>query len=491
MRDRQTGWKMPGVVEVAKTRKRLMTSVSRDFKPTITLDYMILRTSILLQLGLMIVLLSGCASLESPDPELREIAVDNTTDETVLLRVALEDESFKVSQAAMKRLKDQELLGRVALESKHHPVSYKAVDQITNQMILLKIVMESKSEPIQAAAAGKLTDQESLGTILIKAYGLLPNSFGPSPAGIAASKLTDPGVAAKVALNAKGASVRKAVIGMVRDQTVLEKVASGDADWEVRLEAANSPYFSKQDGLKNRMVKEALKMAMKSPDWKERLKVVRLPACADQEILEQAARRDSKWLVRKEAVAKLKDEAVVAQIAMQDQDFEVQAAAKYQVAKIRGDDSKLIKRDERKEQLSRNWGKLKRDLTWEEADNVLHVVSPEDPGFEFMGDMDTPFGLAQDHPGVPISIVIGPEPSVMVLQKGGGESLFNFQSSLSVNYGKGIAGIAIITQAGGEPVAYVIYNTNPVFGPGKTMVLSFIEQKLSTWKAYGFSAAGD
>jgi len=61
-------------------------------------------------------LMSGCApSLNSDNPYTREAAVEKLTDQAVLAKVAVEDESFFVSESAVNKLTDQALLAKMAV----------------------------------------------------------------------------------------------------------------------------------------------------------------------------------------------------------------------------------------------------------------------------------------------------------------------------------------------------------------------------------------
>src|SRR3990172_1890991 len=85
--------------------------VNRDISPYS-------RTGLLVLLAPL--LLAGCdPSLDSPDPRERARAVEKTTDQGVLGKMAIGNRNKDVGAAAVDRLTDQALLAKVAIEGKN------------------------------------------------------------------------------------------------------------------------------------------------------------------------------------------------------------------------------------------------------------------------------------------------------------------------------------------------------------------------------------
>lgn len=71
------------------------------------------------------------AQLSSSEiPEVRQAAVRNLTDQSLLAKIALEDEVQSVRESAIGKLTDQALLARIAVEDKQYEVRYTAKQRL-------------------------------------------------------------------------------------------------------------------------------------------------------------------------------------------------------------------------------------------------------------------------------------------------------------------------------------------------------------------------
>lgn len=133
-------------------------------------------------------------------------AIDELTDQAILVKVAQEDEDNFCGSYAVGKLTDQSLLTKLAVEGKDYSIRYAAVGKLTDQSLLAKFAVEDKDSGVRCSAVRKLTDQSLL---------------------------------AKIAVKDEEANVRKAAVSKLTDQSVLARVAEGDANWEVRRAAVH------------------------------------------------------------------------------------------------------------------------------------------------------------------------------------------------------------------------------------------------------------
>ena len=110
----------------------------------------------------LIVMLVGCASLESSNPRSRVQALAQVNDQALLAQIALEGKYADVRRAAVGKLTDldQSLLAKIAVEDKDADVRSAAVGKLTDRSLLAKIAVEDKDANVRGAAASKLTEQK-------------------------------------------------------------------------------------------------------------------------------------------------------------------------------------------------------------------------------------------------------------------------------------------------------------------------------------------
>jgi hypothetical protein len=86
------------------------------------------------------------------DAEVRAAAVQNLTDQSVLVRVAESDSDTRVRGDAVRHLTDESALEKIAVEDKEASVRWLAVQKVTNQALLAKIAASDNDAGVRMAA---------------------------------------------------------------------------------------------------------------------------------------------------------------------------------------------------------------------------------------------------------------------------------------------------------------------------------------------------
>jgi hypothetical protein len=113
------------------------------------------RTVVWLLLVVFAIMFSGCASLDSKKPDIRQTAVKRLTDQALLAKIAMEDESFSVREIAVKKLTDQALLAKITMEKEHFPVRKVAFLKLSRAE-LIQLSTNTENPTIRIAADVKL-----------------------------------------------------------------------------------------------------------------------------------------------------------------------------------------------------------------------------------------------------------------------------------------------------------------------------------------------
>jgi len=106
-------------------------------------------------IGLIASLFVGCATITSSNPDKRWKAVKQTSDQSVLVKVAMEDNESYVRSAAVEKLTDQTLLAKVAVEGNDRFTGMGAVEKMTDQALLVHVAGESKYTDIRKLSGVK------------------------------------------------------------------------------------------------------------------------------------------------------------------------------------------------------------------------------------------------------------------------------------------------------------------------------------------------
>lgn len=111
----------------------------------------------------------GCAaSINSTNPVTRLKAVQRINDQTILARVALKDEYWRVRQVAVKKVEDQIVVAKVALEDSVWAVRATATVNLTDQKVLARVALEDTDLEVREAAVKRLTDQTILARVVLE-----------------------------------------------------------------------------------------------------------------------------------------------------------------------------------------------------------------------------------------------------------------------------------------------------------------------------------
>ena len=237
-------------------------------------------------LSLTLVELSGCVSITSSNPKVREQFVNGTTDHTILAMVAQNDVDPSVRMAATRRLTDQSVVKTVATDDEEGDVRRTAVDQLVDKDLLATIAQTDLDADVRRAAMDKLTDSMALARIAIK----------DADAGIrktAMERITDQVILAKFATKSKESDIRKTAVTKLVDKTVLATISQMDTDANVRRAA--------MDKLTDPMA--LAKIAIKDAD--PGIRKGAMERISDRTILAAIATKAKDGAIRKSAVDKL------------------------------------------------------------------------------------------------------------------------------------------------------------------------------------------
>jgi hypothetical protein len=167
-----------------------------------------------------ILLYSGCGSHTMN-------VIKETNDQTLLAKIATENEDRWIRQAAVEKITDQTLLKKFATEDKYENVRIAAVNNIIDQVVINNIVTHDADERVQVAAVKKLTDQRMLAKFAIENINLNIRCA-------AVKNLYDQEVLKKIATGKDYTFIRVVAVNNLTDQTLLKKFATEDKEPSVR-----------------------------------------------------------------------------------------------------------------------------------------------------------------------------------------------------------------------------------------------------------------
>jgi len=291
------------------------------------------------RLGLVAALFTGLVGLpyalgQDKGAIARETAVEGTTDQTLLAKIALKDKSAAVRDAAVKRLTDQNLLVKVAIVRE----SQAAVERLTDQSMLAKVALESKWGDLRRTAINKLTDQSLLARVALddttcsqqkNAQEFCRRSWDDKKPPyqryddvrtIAVARLADQAVLAKLSLGDRSVDVRKTATERLIDQASLAKVALQDQSADIREAAVN------------RLTDQEL-LAEVAVAGNDSVRLAATEKVTDQSVLAGLAVRDKDYQVRRAAVKRLTDRTTLTTLLLADDNRGVRHDA---VERLRG-----------------------------------------------------------------------------------------------------------------------------------------------------------
>jgi len=160
---------------------------------------------------------------------IREKAVKDIFDETLLIKIATTDREYNVREAAFDKITNQHILLEIA-NSHDENIRASAVKRINDQTILISFATHDLSASVRMAATSKLTDQTVLSNIATK----------DAHAGVritALENLTIQNILETVALQNENVNERKAALQNLSDQSTLAVIVKTDKDISLRMMA--------------------------------------------------------------------------------------------------------------------------------------------------------------------------------------------------------------------------------------------------------------
>jgi hypothetical protein len=100
-----------------------------------------------------------------PDPRVRLEAVEASTNEIELVRVACTDDWPRVRMAAVARVENDTLLARIAREAKELDVRLAAAERIASERVLADLIRESENRELMGICFSRITDKAVIQSI--------------------------------------------------------------------------------------------------------------------------------------------------------------------------------------------------------------------------------------------------------------------------------------------------------------------------------------
>lgn len=249
-------------------------------------------------------------ALMEEDLFLRSEGVKHVTDQELLLKVLIEDNSITIQLAALERLTDQEILARISfgLDSSIDSISLrkKAIERLEDQSLLARIALEDPSRQLRETAVQSITDPELASEI--RAW------FYPEDT----RKIEDQSLLERIALEAKEISVRIEAVNLVENRAVLMEVAA---------EGGYPAHVS--EAARKRLTEAELEILRPFADPLETHKVT------DQALLARIVREAKNSQVRHAAATRLLDRNLLAWVAMNDEVPTVRTVAVRQMIEMK------------------------------------------------------------------------------------------------------------------------------------------------------------
>ena len=328
--------------------------------------------------------ISGCASLDSDDPWLRAEAVGKVTDQTVLAKVAMEDEHNLVRRTAVENLTDPLLLAKIAVEDEHYLTRETAVgnQNLTDQSLLAEIAGQDSHPGPCYKAINKVFESSLLDACKHRQYGnirrfaqlrlilrdpVIVKHTGRIEAYIIYTSTSESYTFDIVnSTSIYGERLEVYIENMTDRSVILREHLITDFPKVTRSRQRISAYFDfdrilgellencnvTDSGLadiainaKDRAVRRAAvekltdqpllrKIAVEHED--DGVRRTAVEKLTDQPLLEKIAVEHEDYWIRTAAVKKLTDQALLAKIAVEEEDERVRKAAKLRLSVIQG-----------------------------------------------------------------------------------------------------------------------------------------------------------
>ena len=300
-----------------------------------------------------------CEMIQKEIPsDIKIVALEKVNNPELLQKIIQDATSDEIKIAAIENLHDLDVLMTLFKDETSAPVKCAIVENVTDQDVLLDIYQSEMDDDVKPAIINKIVDTEKLIRILetemdlplydYAAERLLGGTQSTQPlptklyldiltkstklpiCQMAASKITDASLLIKIARDSSYSNVaREAAVAGVQDQGELAQVVKVEKEMDiVHIILNNMTDFATLSDIQQHAQQSATKNAAKA-----RLSVVQESvlgnALATEKELVTAmlASNDTNISLQKDAIQKLKDQALLTQIVKMHTNLEVRKAA--------------------------------------------------------------------------------------------------------------------------------------------------------------------
>lgn len=261
-------------------------------------------------------------AIGDPSGGVREHAAERITNQVLLAAVFTRTAYEPSRRAVLRNFTDQGLLAKIFESSTDKHMRCAAVEAIDDHALLAWIARHDKESDVRSKAVGKLTDQKLLAELAV-------TDPSDSVCRLASDKVNDPAALAHIAFNSPSQPARLAAIQRLKDDPVtLGKVALQDQDWLIRDIAVEG------------VVDQALLAHIAISDTQPNVRESAVCKLDDQQLLFEINKHDKNGHVRAAALRHLKDKALLARIAMESDNVDFRKDA---IERIADDQDTLTK----------------------------------------------------------------------------------------------------------------------------------------------------
>ena len=183
-------------------------------------------------------MLADLAENKNVNYHVRIYATKCIKNQRLLGKIAITDSSSRVREAAIEKLKDEKILKRVAINETVFINAIIAFEKVTTSNYIYQIALKAKCNDIAILALKKIENEELLEKIISK--NEYKNYEVKKKRIIAANNLKNQELLMKLILNEyESSGVRFAAIEKLENQDYLVKIALGNVDISLREEAIN------------------------------------------------------------------------------------------------------------------------------------------------------------------------------------------------------------------------------------------------------------
>jgi hypothetical protein len=183
------------------------------------------------------------------DPTVRETAVANISDQSILIRIAKNDRELLVRQAAALKLSDlfssalisaicrgtveeitdEDVLAKFAKHAGNKKLAGAALQRLSDSKLINDVAEHGRIQAVRQAAVEMVTDQDVLARIAKQPHD-------DSLAVAAVGRVSDQACLTDIAAHSRNRLAAKAAVDRIQDEAILAQIAR-EADWAVGLAA--------------------------------------------------------------------------------------------------------------------------------------------------------------------------------------------------------------------------------------------------------------